>query len=179
MYELTIVDELEFEEPNDTGSFNHGYTQARLVVLFDRAGQYTPVTELSLDVSQIDLSQFDLRAKEEVKPDICLYPKRGRSRPRDILKMTEMPLLAVEILSPKQGAYDILEKFKVYFELGVTSCWLVDPAIHTVTVYSSNNVWRTFGSNSGSNDPGRNGSGGGEVIDEQLAIRLPLHDIFE
>jgi Uma2 family endonuclease len=163
MYALTI--ESELEESVDMGSFNHGYTQARLIVLFDRFGQYTPVTELSLDVSGIDLSQFDLKTKEEVKPDICLYPKRGRSRPRDILRMTEMPLLAVEILSPKQGTYDILEKFKVYFALGVSSCWLVDPAINTVTVYSSNEAWETFSNN--------------EVIDEPLGIKLPLDEIFD
>ncbi|MFN8486520.1 MAG: Uma2 family endonuclease [Caldilineaceae bacterium] len=163
MYTLTIEDELE--EAEDMGSFNHGYTQARLIVLFDRTGQYTPVTELSLDVSGIDLSKFDLKAKEEVKPDICLYAKRGRSRPRDILRMTEMPLLAVEILSPKQGTYDILEKFKVYFELGVKSCWLVDPAINTITVYTSNEQWQTFS--------------GREVVDEQLGIKLKLDEIFD
>ena len=79
--------------------------------------------------------------------------------------MTEMPLLAVEILSPKQGTYELLEKFKVYFELGVKSCWLVDPAITTITVYSSNEEWRTFS--------------GSEVIDETLGIKLPLNKIFD
>ncbi len=163
MYALTIKDELE--ESEDMGSFNHSYTQVRLIVLLDRMEQYTPVTELSLDVSSIDLSQFDLKAKEEVKPDICLYAKRGRSRPRDILRMTEMPLLAVEILSPRQGTYELLEKFKVYFELGVKSCWLVDPAITTITVYSSNEEWRTFSDS--------------EVVDETLGIKLPLDEIFD
>ena len=43
-----------------------------------------------------------------------------------------------EILSPKQDTYDILEKFKAYFALGITSCWLVAPALRTVTVYASN-----------------------------------------
>ncbi len=170
MYELTLdqgLDELEndIEEADNMGSFNHGYTQARLVVLLDRVGKYTPVSELSLDVSGTDLSQFGLKAKEEIKPDICLYPKRGRSRPLDILKMAEMPLLVVEILSPKQGTYEILEKFKAYFALGITSCWLVDPAINTVTVYTSIDKWRTFSS--------------GEVIDEQLGIKLSLEEIFE
>ena len=163
MHTMTIEDELE--ESADVGSFNHGYTQARLIVLLAKMEQYTPVTELSLDVSGVDLNKFDLKAKEEVKPDICLYAKRGRSRPRDILRMTEMPLLAIEILSPKQGTYDILEKFKVYFELGVKSCWLVDPAITTITVYTSKEAWRTFS--------------GSEVIDETLDIKLSLDEIFD
>jgi Uma2 family endonuclease len=170
MYELTLdqdLDEIEneIEEVDDMGSFNHGYTQARLVVLFDRIGRYTPVSELSLDISTIDLSKFGLKTKEEIKPDICLYPKRGRSRPMDILKMAEMPLLAVEILSPKQGTYDILEKFKVYFALGIPSCWLVEPAINTVTVYASIAEWRTFSN--------------GEVIDDKAGLKLPLDEIFE
>lgn len=163
MVELTL--ENEAEESIDMGSFNHAYVQARLTVLLDRIGLYTPVNELSLDVSRIDLSQFDIRSKEEIKPDIALYSKRGLSRPSDILRMIEMPLLAVEILSPKQGTYDILEKFKVYFELGVRSCWLVEPALHTVAVYQSIAQWTTFGS--------------GEVIDERLDIRIPLSEIFD
>jgi Uma2 family endonuclease len=168
LYEDTLVlptEEEEAEEFAEMSSFNHGYTQTRLIVLFDKVGTYTPVPELSLDVKGIDLSKFDLRTKEEIKPDIALYPKRGRSQPRDILRMKEMPLLAVEILSPKQGTYDILEKFKLYFELGVTSCWLVDPALCTVTVYASASDWETFSSN--------------EVVDEQIGISVPIDAIFD
>jgi Uma2 family endonuclease len=76
-----------------------------------------------------------------------------------------MPILAIEVLSPKQGTYEILEKFKVYFELGVQSCWLVYPEAEAITVYSSINNRKLFGN--------------GEVIDEVLDIRLPHHDIFE
>ena len=57
---------------------------------------------------------------------MCIYLKRQRNLQNDILRMSEMPLLAIEVLSPKQGIYDILEKFKLYFSLGVQSCWLGD-----------------------------------------------------
>lgn len=163
MIGLAIEDETE--EFADMGSFNHGYVQARLTVLFAQIDKYTPVNELSLDVSRVDLSKFDIKAKEEIKPDIALYPKRGLSRPTDILRMVEMPLLATEILSPKQGTYDILQKFGVYFELGIKSCWLVEPAISTVTVYASLTQWKTFSS--------------GDVIDEIAGIRLSLNEIFD
>ncbi|MFN8487935.1 MAG: Uma2 family endonuclease [Caldilineaceae bacterium] len=154
----------EIEDYEDMGSFNHGYIQVRLGILFDRLGQYTPVNEVSLDVSGVDLSQFELKTKEELKPDVCLYPKRSLSRPKDILKMKEMPLLAVEILSPKQGTYDILEKFRLYFALGIQSCWLIEPALGTVTVYASPNEWQTFIQ--------------GDVMDARLGIRLPVSEIF-
>lgn len=162
---VLTTDNEDAEEFANAGSFNHGYTQARLIVALDRLGSYTPIAELSLDVGELDLREFDLRTKEELKPDIALYPKRGRSQPRDILRMREMPLVAIEILSPKQGTYDILEKFKAYFALGITSCWLVDPALRTVSVYSAKDAWETFST--------------AEVVDEQLAIRLPLNEIFD
>lgn len=164
MYIEAVDDETEFEEDVDMGSFNHGYVQMRLGILLNQYSEYTPVSELSLDVSGLDLSQFDLRAKDEIKPDIALYSKRGLSRPLDILKMKEMPVSVIEILSPKQGTYDILAKFRLYFELGIRSCWLVEPALNTVTVYRSMDLYRTFS--------------GGEILDEVTDIRLPIEDIF-
>lgn len=167
MYTPTLAEPLEedlFEEADDMGSFNHGYIQVRLDILFDRLGGFTPVNELSLDVSTVDLSKFDLRSKEEIKPDVCLYPKRGLSEPRDILRMREMPLLAVEIVSPKQGLYEIWEKFRLYFELGIQSCWLVEPTTRIVTVYSSSQARRAFSSD--------------DVVDEKLGIRIPIYEIF-
>jgi Uma2 family endonuclease len=159
-----MIDEEIEEEIEDRGSFNHGYIQMRLGSLFERMGTYTPISELNLDVSSIDLSKFDLRTKEEIKPDISVYPKRSLSRPKDILKMHEMPLLAVEIVSPKQGTYDLIEKFRVYFELGIQSCWLIEPAINTVTVYNSMDDWETYTR--------------GEVVDPKLGIHLAISEIF-
>ena len=76
-----------------------------------------------------------------------------------------MPLLAIEILSPKQGMDDVLAKFQAYFALGVKSCWLVTPALEAVTVYSSLDNFKIFGKN-------------GEVVDEVLGISVPLAKIF-
>lgn len=113
--EYDIEDEVEGSD--DESSFNHGSLQVRLGGLFDRMAEFTTVGELSLDVSGVDVSQFDLRSKEEIKPDLSIYPKRGLSHPKDILKMKEMPLLALELVSPKQGMYEITEKVRLYFEL--------------------------------------------------------------
>jgi Uma2 family endonuclease len=131
---------------------------------------YTPTLELTLDISTANLSQFDIRAKEELKPDIGLYPatRRGLSRPNDILKMLEMPLAAIEILSPKQGIYDLKEKFKAYFALGVKSCWLVTPELEVISVYTTISDFKNYDKRSGSL----------EVVDETLEIRLPLDQIF-
>jgi len=101
-----------------------------------------------LDVSQIDLSQFGLRTQEELKPDISLYQgHRKLSSFDDVLRMTEMPLLVIEILSPKQTLDELLTKFKAYFTLGIKSCWLVTPSIRAIAVYSQSKHWKTFSMN--------------------------------
>ncbi|RKZ75044.1 MAG: hypothetical protein DRR19_29620 [Candidatus Parabeggiatoa sp. nov. 1] len=125
--------------------------------------------ELSLDASQIDLSQFGLKAKDEIIPDVCLYLKgeRRTERGEDLLKMPEMPLLAIEILSPSQSVSSLVAKIKAYFALGVKSCWLVIPPTETVTVYSKPNEFTSFGAKNV------------EAIDEVMDIRLPIQEIFE
>lgn len=164
MSELTMLHEVE-EESVDVGSFKHSSAQANLAFLLKRIGKYKVLTDLSLDISKADISQFDINTKEEIKPDVCIYLKRERNLQNDILRMSEMPLLAIEVLSPKQGIYDILEKFKLYFSLGVQSCWLVTPSTRTVFVYSAPDRFVTFGM--------------GEVIDESLGIQIPVEEIFE
>lgn len=167
MYLETVNDEIatdETEENQTMGSFNHGYIQLRLGGLLDRLGQFTPVGELSLDTSPLDLSQFALKSKTELIPDIALYSKRSLSRPTDIQRMNEYPLVAIEILSPRQGFDEILEKFKAYFALGVRSCWLVAPAINAVTVYAAPTQWTTFVQ--------------GDIIDETVDIHISLAELF-
>ena len=162
MSELAVLDMIE-EVSDNMGSYNHSAIQANLAFLLKQTRQYSVFTELSLDVSHLDPNQ--LKSKDEVKPDVCIYPRRGLSRPYDILKMVEMPLLAIEILSPRQAAYEILQKFEVYFILGVKSCWLVDPTTEVVAVYSALKQHQTFSA--------------GDIIDVVLDIRLPLAEVFE
>lgn len=168
MSDVWVIDELEQaeqEEMEDMGSANHSAIQANLAFLFKRLGQHSVFTELSLDISNVDISQFDLQVRSGLKVDVCLYPKRSINPMQDILRMKEMPLLAVEIVSPRQGLYEITEKFKLYFTLGVKSCWLVIPNTQTVTVYSTATNFQTYVSDI--------------VTDQQLDIQLPLHEIFE
>jgi Uma2 family endonuclease len=74
--------------------------------------------------------------------------------------------LAIEILSPKQGLDDILAKFKAYFALSIKFCWLIIPTNESITVYSTLEKFKTFGTN----DP--------EVTDETLDIHLSIPKLF-
>jgi len=58
--------------------------------------------------------------------------------------MTEMPLPAVEILSPTQDDQEVVTNIQNLLEAGVESCWLVQPATETVTIYRSGETPRTF-----------------------------------
>lgn len=154
------------EDTNHMGSLNHSIIQAKITGHLVSDDRFTVMIEPSLDVSKIDLSQFGLKVKEELKPDICLYPNTIWTQRRDVLKLTEMPLLAIEVISPKQGIDDILAKFDAYFSLNIKSCWLVTPALESVTVYAKSNCFKTFDMDDH------------EVIDEVLDIGFPVHKIF-
>ena len=170
MNELMAFEENESQEHEEPkmGSWNHSVTQSRIASLFSNDERFIVPVELSLDVSQIDLSQFGLKVKEELIPDVCLYPKDvpHPKRGDDILKMSNMPLLVTEVLSPKQTIDEIMAKFKAYFALGVKSCWLVVPMNESVTVYSTPHQFRTFGTEAK------------EVVDDILDIRLPIERLF-
>ncbi|OQY52134.1 MAG: hypothetical protein DRR08_09750 [Candidatus Parabeggiatoa sp. nov. 2] len=96
---LDIEKELiEDEEAWEIGSLNHSITQAQITTLLGSDKRFRVMVELSLEARQIDLTQFGIKAKDELKPDICLYPHTVKGKRR--LRMSEMPLLAIEIVSP-------------------------------------------------------------------------------
>lgn len=164
----------EVEETNEVesmGSLNHSLLQARLAGVLFNHEKYTPLIELSLDVAKLDLNQFGLKAQNELKPDICLYPKGFlKLKKRDILKVSEIPSLVIEIISPKQGIDDILAKFEAYFQLGIVSCWMVTPTLESITVYSENlENFKTFDFTHGDK----------EVVDQKLDLRLSMEKIFK
>jgi Uma2 family endonuclease len=166
-----LIEQHILEEYQDMGSLNHSFIQARLARLLPE-DNFTIMIELSLDISQTDLSSFGLKVKEELKPDVSLYKGSYQPNPlEDIVKMSEMPSLVIEILSPTQGFSDILPKFKAYFALGVKSGWLVTPALESIAVYSAeshkNQSYKSFDMTHDT-----------EVVDKVLDIHLPLQKIF-
>ncbi len=76
-------------------SKNHGLVQGNmtgeLYVSYRKTHSFP--TELTL--------LFD---EKEYVPDICIYPKMQYDSKTDEIRVTEPPLTAVEILSPRQGS---------------------------------------------------------------------------
>lgn len=145
----------ENEEVPIMGSRNHSYVQANLIVALDRLEHFAVYSELSLEINGL-----------EYKPDVCIYElNQGvESFLDDIIRMQDMPLLAIEILSPRQFSQIIIDKFKAYFKAGVQSCWLVIPNAKTILIYNDLETVIPFSS--------------GILTDPKLQISLPLQAIF-
>lgn len=150
------------EEFDDMGSFNHSLVQGNLAHLIRKHSEYSALVEVSLDASGLDTAQFPT-VRNELIPDVCAYPRRSVAV-RDMLVMEEMPQFVVEVISPRQGSYSIIEKFQAYFALGIQSCWLVDPVTAVVSVYQPNEAPRTFAS--------------GTVVDPVAHIEIPVAEVF-
>jgi Uma2 family endonuclease len=173
---IKLDDKVLDEEVSDMGSLHHSTAQANLIVLLSMNEKFIALPELSLDASQIDLSQLGFKAKEELKPDVCVYRESSSDSETksddflddDILKVSQMPELVIEILSPTQAINDLLKKIKAYFALGVNSCWLVIPSMKVISVYYSQNKRATFSVGEDA-----------EVVDEIMDIHLPLQKVFK
>lgn len=148
------------------GYLNHSFTVGRIAGILFNDKNFTVMPKLTLDASQIDLSQFGVKAKKELKPDISIYPHTVKRQRRDVIRMSQMPLLAIEVVSPEQRVEEILAKFDAYFALGIKSCWLVEPAVDVVHVYPQPDQHRTFDMDDT------------DIIDEIMDIRLPIQKIF-
>jgi Uma2 family endonuclease len=138
--EPTIVDSFESDYEQDRGkpmpSENHSYIQ----------------TEMSFELKTNYGSQFDIFSELSLElktgkavPDLCVYNKKPRDWKKDTIRRTDPPILAVEILSPKQNFNDITDKiFTIYFPSGVQSAWIVLPPAESIMLFTPSGVIKTF-----------------------------------
>ncbi len=168
MSEIYQVENNAIDGEDEMGSWYHSCTQTKLASLLDQEESFFVVTELSLDISQYDLSEYRLDAKNEIKPDVCVYLKRPiiPEKETDLVTVSQMPDLAIEVLSPRQSISYLTRKIKAYFELGVRSGWLVNPEQGFISIYSTPNRGKPFSYKDA------------EAIDEIMNIRLPIQKVF-
>ncbi len=133
-------------------SYNHAYLQAKLSGLLQHE-KYSVLSAFTLDINGKDYI-----------PDICVYPKKTITWFHDIIKSSEMPLTAIEIVSPTQTIQEILDKFRIYFKAGIKSCWLIEPVTNTVIIFYSDENGERFVT--------------GEVTDKILDLKITKDQIF-
>ncbi len=158
--ELLIENEIsqyELERNKPMPSKNHSIVQGNLTteinILYRKRFTLMPEVEISMP------------SKPNCVPDIAIYPKLKFDFLDDELTMTEMPLTAIEIVSPSQSDSDILKKINRYFNAGVQSCWFVMPGFRAISVYSSIDNYEFFTSDM-------------TLLDPATGIELSLTDIF-
>ena len=145
----------ELERNKPTPSWNHSEIDFALTAaLLPYRKEYSIKPELSLELTT-----------GKATPDLCLYSKRQANAAKDIIRMTEAPLLTVEILSPKQAYDDIWEKIRdIYFPAGVLSCWLLIPTSRLLQIFTPDGKILTVTS--------------GNVRDPALGIEINLEELF-
>lgn len=134
--DLRAVEITEIETPlEETMSLNHSRLTYRLSVLLS-------VYDAKFDVMpELELELFSGR----VKPDISIFQNLVFNWEEDIIRYTEPPITAIEILSPTQ-AYDALtgKIRKIYFPSGVQSAWIVMPSVKTLQLFLPDNSVQYF-----------------------------------
>ena len=151
------LSDYELERGKPMPSTLHSLVQGNLVYLLNANynSKYLILPELSLAAPD----------NKPLVPDIAIYPKFEVDWQNDVLRSEEAPLATVEILSLKQNLSDLNEKARRYFEMGVTSCWIVLPSMEAIAVNHQPGKYRFF-------------SGEETLVDEKIKVELPLTEVF-
>lgn len=98
-------------------------------------------------------------------PDIAIYPKFEIDWKNDILHQPETPLATIEILSPKQNLSELNDKARRYFDIGVTSYWIVLTSTDAITVNHQEGKYTFFTKDE-------------TLVDEKIGVKLPSEEVF-
>lgn len=149
----------EIERNKPMPSRLHSQIQSRLNGIFytEYSAKYEACSELTLRLPQ---------APQDFVPDLSIYavdtlPTGGL----DDVQVTIAPLCVVEIISPPQSLYELVQKINGYFQYGVQSAWLVVPEMQNIFVYTAPQQYEMFHTPQ-------------TLIDEKLDIKLDLKKIF-
>ena len=154
MQTVEALSDYERERGKPMPSKNHSFVQLYLIrALLRYEAEFSILPELSL---KLDGQPF--------VPDISVFPKRSPDWRHDQIHVEEPPLLAIEILSPKQAMQDLTDKFEAYFAAGVKACWLVQPIMRTIAVFTPDSDVQVYTE--------------GTLKDPATGIEISLEEIF-
>ena len=124
-----ILAEPETEEPS-MPSFNHSYICNRLLQQLFTNDQIEALPELTLNI------------EKGLTPDISIYPKENVTPDflNDYAKYSEMPLLAIEVISTSQNIQDLLDKSKVLVKHNVKAVRTIEPYTNTIFVTTPSGI---------------------------------------
>jgi Uma2 family endonuclease len=123
-YTQAVLENQEQEMP----SLNHSYICAQIMRQLLRDESLQPLPELTLDIENGLTPDISVFKKEKIKPNFF----------EDILRMKELPFLAVEVISSSQNIQELLEKAKVLVRAGIKTVWTVEPYGRSIFIVSDN-----------------------------------------
>jgi Uma2 family endonuclease len=118
--------------PMDNPTMEHGTISANILILL---GSHVRQHQLG----RIYTAETTFQVGESGrKPDVAFLSK-GRI-PENARQASPIPPdLAIEVVSPTDKVYDVLEKVAEYLDAGTPMVWVIEPVLKTVTVYRSRN----------------------------------------
>ena len=121
------LSDYEKERGKPMPNLSHSIVQTKIAAYFHVRGsdKYLVASELTLELPDNTV----------LVPDISVLPKRAVDWRREPSQCREVPPLVVEILSPRQGYQEIMDKLDLYFANGVQSAWVMEPAIQAIAIY--------------------------------------------
>jgi Uma2 family endonuclease len=155
-YAPNALSDYEIERGKPMPDKNHAIIQGRLIfrLNFNYGEKFSILPEIHIG----------LPTRERV-PDLAIYPPLSFEADNNEIRMTQMPLCAIEILSEMQNLNDLSKKCGEYFTAGIPSYWLVLPALTSIYVFHSRHDYKIF-------------SYKDRLIDSVLDIELDLGEIF-
>jgi Uma2 family endonuclease len=146
----------DFNESKDMPSLFHARLQSNInyALKSKYKSKFDVYTELSLSIN----------GKEYIV-DVCVFPAQEIDwTADDQIYVDTPPLIAIEILSPKQFLTDLTSKSKIYFSWGVKSCWIVIPSAKIVIVQDSSRNQKVYSS--------------GKITDLVHDLEIEFEDVF-
>ncbi len=136
METLEIVkSDYELERGKPMPTWNHALLQKRIMYQVEGRyeGTYYVMPELNVSI-----------LGERLIPDLAVFAGSDSFLAHDKTTMTELPLIAVEILSPSQHVSELVEKARQYLQAGVKSCWIVVPEFMQIVVTTQVGNYQSF-----------------------------------
>ena len=98
------------------GEFDHSRTMSE--TLFYLVSRYPALRKRVFPSLRVRVRATRVRV-----PDICVL---AEDAPEEQV-ITTPPILCIEILSPEDGMMHLMAKLKDFAEMGVPTCWIIDP----------------------------------------------------
>ncbi|WP_375417111.1 Uma2 family endonuclease [uncultured Hymenobacter sp.] len=132
------LSQYELERGKPMPSLKHARIQKKLLRILEQGlgASYEVLPELKIILDE-----------RSAVPDVAVFKQANlpvtQTGP-DFIAVSNIPITAIEILSPTQVIAELLEKSRRYFAAGVKSYWLVLPELRGIAVYSELGKYKYF-----------------------------------